>query len=84
MRINGSFYSQVGLCDNGTINLFLNKHLLEALSLMRSISNGVVVIRKLDDMVAVSNNSSTMPGLNSNLTLTYTRKIEGMAWNFSP
>jgi hypothetical protein len=65
-EIDGSLYSQVGLCDKGTINLFLNKHLLhwlEALSLMRSMSSGVVMIRKLEDMVAVSSNSSTIPGL---------------------
>ena len=65
-EIDGSLYSQVGLCDNGTINIFLNKHLLhwlEALSLMRSMSNGVTMSRKLKDMVSVSSESSTIPGL---------------------
>jgi hypothetical protein len=65
-EIDGRLYSEVDLCDNGTINLFLNKHLLhwlEALSLMRSMSSGVAMIRKLEDMLAVSSNSFTIPGL---------------------
>jgi hypothetical protein len=52
-----SGYNGVGFCDYGTIDVFLKKHLLhwlEALSLMRSISDGVFAIAKLVDLLTVS------------------------------
>ena len=65
-EIDGNLYSQVGLCDKGTINLFLNRHILhwlEALSLMKSMSNGVAMIGKLEGMVAVSSDPFIILGL---------------------
>jgi len=55
-EIGKSLHDQVGLCDNGTIDLFLKKHFLhwlEALSLMRSISSGVVMVKKLENLLTV-------------------------------
>ena len=56
-------YDQVGLCNNGTVDLFLKTHLLhwlEALSLLRNMSSGVTMIRKLEKLLAASINE---PGL---------------------
>jgi hypothetical protein len=55
-EIDRSLHHQAGLYDNGTIDLFLKKHFLhwlEALSLMRSISSGVVMIKKLENLLTV-------------------------------
>ena len=52
-----SSYNEVGLYDNGTIDVFLRKHFLhwlEALSLIKSISDGVFAIAKLIDLLTVS------------------------------
>jgi len=62
-KTDRNLYDQVGLCDNGIIDIFLKKHFLhwlEALSLMRNISSGVTMIRKLENLVAVSNNESRL------------------------
>lgn len=56
-EIERTLHDQVGLCDNGTIHLFLKKHFLhwlEALSLMRNMSSGVIGMRKLENLLAVS------------------------------
>jgi hypothetical protein len=56
-EIHDNLQSRVDLCDNGMIDVFLKKHFLhwlEALSLMKSMSSGVVMIRKLESMLAVS------------------------------
>ena len=58
-----NLYDQVGLCDNGIIDIFLKKHFLhwlEALSLMRNMSSGVIMIRKLENLLAVSINESRL------------------------
>ena len=55
-EIDSRLYDQVGLCDNGMIDVFLRKHFLywlEILSLMRNMSNGVVMIRKLENLLAI-------------------------------
>jgi hypothetical protein len=47
----------VGLCDDGAIDAFLRKHFLhwlEALSLMKAISDGVLAIAKLIGLLTVS------------------------------
>ena len=52
-----SGHDKVGLCDNGIIDVFLRKHFLhwlEALSLLKSISHGVLAIAKLIDLLRVS------------------------------
>ena len=62
-EIASSSYDQVGLYDNGKIHKFLKEHFLhwmEALSLTRSMSNGVVTIRKLEDLLAVRFNESRL------------------------
>lgn len=56
-EIDSSLFDQVGLCDDGIINHFLREHFLhwlEALSLMRSVATGVIIIRKLQNLLAVS------------------------------
>ena len=56
-EIHDNLQSRVDLCDNGMIDVFLKRHFLhwlEALSLMKSMSNGVVMLRKLESMLAVS------------------------------
>jgi hypothetical protein len=62
-EIDRSLHYQAGLYDNGTIDLFIKKHFLhwlEALSLIRSMSSGVVMIRKLENLAAVSISSLTI------------------------
>ena len=52
-----SGHDGVGLCDNGTIDVFLRKHFLhwlEALSLIKGISDGVLAIAKLISLLTVS------------------------------
>ena len=52
-----SSHDEVGLYDNGTIDVFLRKHFLhwlEALSLIKCISDGVLAIAKLIDLLTVS------------------------------
>jgi hypothetical protein len=52
-----SSYDKVSLYDNGTINVFLRKHFLhwlEALSLIKGISDGVLAITKLIGLLTVS------------------------------
>ena len=47
---------EVGLCDNGQIHSFLQTHFLywlEALSLMGKISQGIIIITKLERMLQV-------------------------------
>lgn len=46
------------ILDNGDVHLFLRKHLLswlEALSLLRKISEGVIALISLENLVKVSN-----------------------------
>lgn len=53
----GSSHNGMFLHDNGSVDVFLKKHLLhwlEALSLMKSMSNGVSAISKLLSLVTVS------------------------------
>ena len=52
-----SGHDRVGLCDNGTTDVFLRKHFLhwlEALSLLECISDGVLAIAKLIHLLTVS------------------------------
>jgi hypothetical protein len=52
-----SGYDTVGLCDNGMIDVFLKKHFLhwlEALSLLKRMSEGVLSIAKLASLLMVS------------------------------
>jgi len=52
-----SSYNEVGLYDNGTIDVFLRKHFLhwlEALSLIKHILDGVLAIAKLIGLLTVS------------------------------
>ncbi|KAL9099696.1 MAG: hypothetical protein Q9163_004840 [Psora crenata] len=52
-----SGHDKVGLCDNSTTDVFLRKHFLhwlEALSLLESISHGVLAIIKLIRLLTVS------------------------------
>ena len=56
-EIDSSLLARVGLCDSGGIHKFLKTHFLhwlEALSLMKSMSTGVTMIRKLENLLAVS------------------------------
>lgn len=56
-EIPSSLYDKVGLCDGGTIYMFLQEHFLhwlEALSLLRSMPNGVLAIAKLENLLRVS------------------------------
>jgi hypothetical protein len=58
---NGHY--EVGLCDNGTIHSFLKEHFLhwlEALSLCRSMSDGVASMAKLEALLQVNLNSAFM------------------------
>jgi NACHT domain/WD domain, G-beta repeat len=60
-EIDNSLHDKVGLDDNGRIHEFLKKHFLhwlEALSLTRSISMGVVMIRKLEGLLAKNPNTA--------------------------
>jgi len=48
---------QIGLCDGGKVHIFLQNHFLhwlEALSLMGSMADGVVMVRALASMLRVS------------------------------
>ena len=50
-------HDRVGLCENGTIDVFLKKHFLhwlEALSLLKSMSEGVLSMAKLTGLLEVS------------------------------
>jgi len=52
-----SGHNRVGLCDNGTIDVFLQEHFLhwlEALSLLKRMSEGVLSMAKLTDLLKVS------------------------------
>jgi len=52
-----SSHDEVGLYDNGTIDVFLRKHFLhwlEALSLIKGISDGVLAMAKLIGLLTVS------------------------------
>jgi hypothetical protein len=65
-EIEWTLHDQVGLYDNGIIHLFLKKHFLhwlEALSLMRSMSSGVIRMRKMEDLLAVSIGFLTVTGV---------------------
>jgi hypothetical protein len=56
-----SGHNGAGLCDNGIIDVFLRKHFLhwlEALSLIKGISDGVLAIAKLIGLLMVSYHSS--------------------------
>jgi hypothetical protein len=56
-----SSHDKVGLYDNGTIDAFLRKHFLhwlEALSLIKGISDGILAIAKLIGLLTVSYHSS--------------------------
>jgi len=49
--------SNVELCDNSQVHIFLREHFLhwlEALSLLGKISDGVLIVRSLESMLAVS------------------------------
>ena len=56
-EIDQSLHNEIGICDDGRIHRFLKNHLLhwlEALSLIRNTAAGVIAIRKLENLVAVS------------------------------
>jgi hypothetical protein len=56
-----SSHDEVGLYDKGTIDVFLRKHFLhwlEALSLIKGISDGVLAIAKLIGLLTVSCHSN--------------------------
>lgn len=49
--------SDIELCDNGQVHKFLEEHFLywlEALSLIRKMSDGVVMMRTLESILTVS------------------------------
>ena len=50
-------HDKIGLGDNGVVHVFLKEHFLhwmEALSLLKSISNGILAISKLRSFLTVS------------------------------
>jgi hypothetical protein len=56
-EIDWSLHNEIGICDDGRIHRFLKDrllHWLEALSLIRNTAAGVIAIRKLENLVAVS------------------------------
>jgi hypothetical protein len=56
-EIGSSTRDKIDLRDNGTIHIFLKKHFLhwlEALSLMKSMSSGVIMIGKLENWLRVN------------------------------
>ena len=56
-KIPSSLHDEVGLCDDGTVHVFLEKHFLhwlEALSLMKTTSSAVTAIKKLKSLLEVS------------------------------
>jgi hypothetical protein len=56
-EIDQSLHNEIGICDDGRIHQFLKNHLLhwlEALSFIRNTAAGVIAIRKLENLVAVS------------------------------
>ncbi|SLM36124.1 WD40/YVTN repeat-like-containing domain [Lasallia pustulata] len=58
-----SSHDEVGLYDNGTIDVFLRKHFLhwlEALSLIKGISEGVLAIAKLIDLLTKISSESQL------------------------
>jgi hypothetical protein len=64
-----SGHNGIGLCDNGTIDVFLKKHFLhwlEGLSLMKSISDGVFAIAKLIGLLTVSYSLKRSNSANAN------------------
>ena len=51
-------HEQIGLCDGGNVHIFFQKHFLhwlEALSLMRDMTGGIVIVKTLKSMLIVSN-----------------------------
>jgi hypothetical protein len=60
-RVDNSQREELGLCDNGKVYVFLQKHFLhwlEALSLIGSISKGIFMVNALESMLTVSDSSS--------------------------
>jgi NACHT domain len=56
-KMDSSSHDQYGLCDNGRIATFLEKHFLhwlEALSLLRRVSEGILSMDKLEGLLQVS------------------------------
>jgi NACHT domain len=54
-------YDQIGLYDGGNVHIFLQNHFLhwlEALSLVRDMSNGIVLVRALESMLKVSDSGN--------------------------
>ncbi|KAH9209912.1 hypothetical protein DL95DRAFT_476193, partial [Leptodontidium sp. 2 PMI_412] len=69
-----SGHDELGLGDNGTIHIFLKEHFLywlEALSLMRSLSSGIVMMKKLENRLKVIFSS-----LLHNISIRYQSLIE--------
>ncbi|KKZ67068.1 hypothetical protein EMCG_07239 [[Emmonsia] crescens] len=65
-QIDRNLDSQVGLCDGGDIDLFLRENILywlEALSLMKGMSNAVAMIKKLQNALSVTLSTTQTPGL---------------------
>ena len=61
-KIESIVHNEVGLSDKGEIYEFLKKHFLhwlEALSLTRNMSTGVLMIRKLENLLAQNHNTAT-------------------------
>ena len=62
-EIDKSLHYRIGLHDNGEIDTFLKNHFLhwlEALSLMRDISSGVALIKKLEKLLGGCIDSSRL------------------------
>ena len=56
-------YHQLILSDGGKVHIFLQKHFLhwlEALSLMREMSKGVLIITDLQSMLTVNDSTITL------------------------
>jgi hypothetical protein len=56
-EINSSPQCRPELCDGGTVHMFVQDHFihwLEALSLMKSVSDGMLAIAELKDLLKVS------------------------------
>lgn len=71
-HVNPIHRSEIGLQDNGYIYSFLQKHFLhwlEALSLTRRVSKGVLMIKKIESLFKVSDSTLLENNLNVDLII---------------
>lgn len=83
----GSSHNGMFLHDNGSVYAFLKKHLLhwlEALSLMKSMSNGVSAIAKLLGLVTVSYSSHNRDPTGANLSSACHKNLTYPSWSRMP